>query len=315
MTAWQAHQRLLVFLLLALAIACFISPFLTLGADWFRTQWPALLPQRIPFHRTFDRAFMISGIALFCVFRRQLITKELKALFLTSHKSARADFFVGLGLALGSVVLVITAMTAGKFFTPFFRVSLSLGISRIASAAAAAVFAGTLEEIFFRGILFMGLRTHGYRLRAYLLANLFYAGLHFVSPGQAYFIDRLDLGAGFRHFAYTFTPFLDPIALLPGMIGLLLVGLVLSFAVERTGTLFLAIGLHGGWIFGLRTLRVFGDFTVKRDQLGFLFGASEPKIVSGTFTWAAILLTGVAVYYLTRSRAARSSDLPRAVTA
>jgi membrane protease YdiL (CAAX protease family) len=183
-------------------------------------------------------------------------------------------------------------------------------LSRVASAAAAGVFAGCFEELFFRGILFMGLRRHSYDIRAYLLTNLYYAALHFVEPREAYFIDSLDLSAGFRHFAYTFLPFLDPLALLPGLIGLLLVGAVLSFAVERTGGLYLTIGLHAGWVFGIKILRVFGDF--RRDQLGFLFGSNDPKLVSGVVTWTAILLTGVGVYYLTKRRVVRSSDLCRA---
>jgi hypothetical protein len=52
MKSWQPHQRLLLFLLLALALTSAISPILTLGADWFMTQSPALVPQRMPFHRT-----------------------------------------------------------------------------------------------------------------------------------------------------------------------------------------------------------------------------------------------------------------------
>ena len=307
------HQRLLCFLLLALVLTCAISPILTLGADWFMTQWPALMRRRIPFHRTFDRAFMVSGVVLFFLFRRALISAELKKLFIAGPAQARGDFFAGLGLAAGSILLVLAAMTAADIFIPFLRLSRPAAVSRIASAAAAAMFAGVLEELFFRGILFMGLRTHSYRFRAYLLANLFYAALHFVRSGEAYFIDRLDLGAGFRHLAYTFTPFLDPLSLMPGLIGLLLVGVVLSFAVERTGNLYLSIGLHAGWVFGLKTLRVFGDF--KRDHLGWLFGSSDPKIVSGVVAWTAILLTGAAVFYLTKSRAVRSSDLPRAITA
>ena len=127
------------------------------------------------------------------------------------------------------------------------------------------------------------------------------------------FSTSLDLSAGIRHLGYTFTPFLDPLSLLPGLIGLLLVGAVLSFAVERAGNLYLAIGLHAGWVFSLKTLRVFGDF--QRDRLGWLFGSSDPKLVSGVAAWAAILLAGVAVYYLTKSRAVRSNDLPRAVAA
>ncbi len=101
--------------------------------------------------------------------------------------------------------------------------------------------------------------------------------------------------------------------MLPGFIGLLLVGVVLSFAVERTGKLYLAIGLHCGWVFSLKISSLFGD--INRQQLGWLFGAGNPKIVSGVATWVAILLTGAAVHYLTKNRAVRSSDLPHAATA
>jgi LPXTG-motif cell wall-anchored protein len=33
-----------------------------------------------------------------------------------------------------------------------------------------------------------------------------------------------------------------------------------------------------------------------------MFGATEPKIVSGVFTWIGIGLVAVAVYFLTRRR-------------
>jgi len=313
MTSWLPHQRLLIYLLLALALACTISPVLSLGADWFMTQWPALMPERIPFHRTFDRAFMIAGILLFIIGRRALIPAQLRKLLRVGAATARRDLAGGLGLALGSMLLVVAAMTMTEVFTPFFRLTRSVAIGRVASAAAAGIFAGVFEEIFFRGILFMGLRAHSYKVRAYLLANLFYSALHFVRPGEAYFLDRLDLGAGFRHLAYTFTPFLDPLSLLPGLFGLLLVGAVLSFAVERAGNLYVAIGLHAGWVFSLKALRVFGDF--QRERLGWLFGSTDPKIVSGVITWAVILLVGVSVYYLTKNRVVRLSDLPRAVKA
>lgn len=313
MKSWQPHQRLLLYLLLSLALTCIISPIQSLGADWFMNQFPALMPERIPFHRTFDRAFLISGVVLFLIFRRTLFTAQLRTLFHVGCAAASRDFAIGLGISIGSILLILTVMTAAEVFTPYFRLSRSTTLSRIASAAASGLFAGVLEELFFRGILFMGLRARVCDFRAYFLANLFYAALHFVRPGRAYFLDSLDPGAGFRHLAYTFTPFLDPLELLPGLIGLLLVGAVLSFAVERAGNLYIAIGLHAGWVFGLKTLRVFGDF--QRERLGWLFGASNPKIVSGVVTWAAVLLAGLAVYSLTKSRAVRSSDPPHAITA
>ena len=87
----------------------------------------------------------------------------------------------------------------------------------------------------------------------------------------------------------------------PGLLGLFLIGAVLCYAFERTGTLYVSIGLHAGWIFSLKTLRVFGDF--RRDDLGWMFGATDPKIVSGVVTWVGIVLVGIAVGLITRQRA------------
>jgi hypothetical protein len=149
MTSWQPHQRLLIYLLLALALACAISPVLSLGVDWFMTQWPALMPKRIPLHRTFDRAFMIAGILLFILGRRVLIPAQLRKLLRVGAASARRDLATGLCLALGSMLLVVAAMTVTEVFTPFFRLTRSVAIGRVASAAAAGIFAGVFEENIF----------------------------------------------------------------------------------------------------------------------------------------------------------------------
>lgn len=90
---------------------------------------------------------------------------------------------------------------------------------------------------------------------------------------------------------------------MPGLLGLFLIGGVLSLAVARTGTLYLAIGLHAGWILAIKSVRVIGDYS--KEDLGWLFGADDPKIVSGVATWAGIVLVGVAVYFYSRKRVSR----------
>src|SRR6267378_4131175 len=95
--------------------------------------------------------------------------------------------------------------------------------SRVVSALFAGIFTGVLEEIFFRGILFLGLLQQGWTLRAYFLANLFYSLVHFVKPGENYFLNGVDPFAGFRHLLTTFEPLLDPVPLVPGILGLLLI--------------------------------------------------------------------------------------------
>jgi membrane protease YdiL (CAAX protease family) len=296
-----AHRRLLIFLLLVLALTCALSPWLAVGADWVTARWPALLSQRVPFSRIFNRAFMIAGIILFILCRRFIVARQFKELIAVEPRLACRDLFTGTGLAILSMFVLVAIMTASGVFTVFFRVSLAQALERFVSAASAGIFAGALEEFFFRGLLFKGLYDSGRPLRAFLFANLFYSALHFVRPGQAYFLDGIQPLAGFRHLLTTFAPFLDPLAILPGIIGLFLIGVVLSYALLRTGKLYLGIGLHAGWVFSLKMLRVFGDFS--RADLGWLFGSTDPKIVSGVATFVGMFLVGIAVHCLTRNRA------------
>ncbi len=313
MKSFTTHQRLLIFLLLALALTCAISPWLALGADWAQARWPSLIDERIPFSRIFNRAFMISGFIMFIVCRRWLRVDGLKALVAVGYRTAGRGLSIGLALSIGSMILLVVVMSVADVFTPFFRVSLGDAIGRFFGALAAGVFAGFLEEVFFRGILFKGLLEEGRVLRAYVLANLFYSAIHFVKPGNAYFLDGIKPLAGIQHLFTTFAPFLDPLPLLPGIFGLFLIGVVLSFALSRSGNLYLAVGLHAGWVFSLKMLRVFGDFT--RDELGWAFGSTDPKIVSGVATWIGILLVGVAIYQLTQRRADLLTGRTRATEA
>jgi membrane protease YdiL (CAAX protease family) len=303
-------RRLTLFLLAILALTCVISPWLAAGADWMAAVWPELISERVAFSRVFNRAFMIAGILLFIFCRRWLAGAQWKPLLVTNFAPGCRDLVIGLGLAIGSMVLLIVAMSVTDVFTPYFRVSFAQGLGTVSGAIAAAMVVSILEETFFRGLLFKGLYDAGHPWRAYLLVNLFYSALHFVKPGKAYYLTGIEPLAGFRHLLKTFAPFLDLWGILPGILSLFLIGVVLSYALAQTGKLYLAIGLHAGWIISLKSLRVFGDF--RRDDLGWLFGSAEPKIVSGVATFLGVALVGIAVHYVTRTRSARFADPPRA---
>lgn len=294
----ESHQRLLIFLLLILAITCVISPWMALGADWIHLNWPSLIDERVPFPRVFNRAFMVAGIIGFVVARKFIFSPRIKPLLLPRIGKATRLFSIGWTLGVASTALLVVFMTASAIFVPFFRLSWGESISRLISALFAGISAGLLEEIFFRGILFLGLREAGRPWVAYVFANLFYSALHFVKPGKAYFLNGIEPLAGIRHLLSTFEPFYHPLDLLPGIFGLFLIGVILSYALVRTGNLYLPIGLHAGWVFGLKVMRVFGDFT--REDLGWIFGSTDPKIVSGVATWIGVVLVAVAVRQLTR---------------
>ena len=298
MKSMSTHQRLIIFLVSVLALTSILSPWFAIAADWLVGQFPGA--ERYPFSRIFNRTFMISGIVLFFVCRRLLRIGSLSELGFVSLSQGGGDLLRGWSLAVASLAALLLAMSVAEVFEPYFRLSFFRSLSRFFSALLSGVFTGLLEEIFFRGILFKGLLQDGRLFRAFVLSSLFYSALHFVRPGEAYFVDGFDPLAGTRHLFYTFTPFLEPLKILPGMFGLFLLGMVLSYAFLRTGNLYLAIGLHAGWIFGLKSVRVFGDYT--RDDLGWLFGSSDPKIVSGVATWIGIASVLVLVHWLTRNR-------------
>ena len=299
----KTHQRLLIFLLLILALTCVISPWMALGADWIHFNWPSVIYERVPFSRVFNRAFMAAGVIGFVAGRKFIFPPRIKPLLMPGFGQARRLLSIGWILGTVSTALLVSLMAIGDIFDPFFRLSWGESLSRLISAFFAGIFVGFLEEIFFRGMLFRELHDDGRPLTAYVFANLFYSALHFVKPGEAYFLPGMAPLAGFRHLFNTFEPFVHPLDLIPGMFGLFLIGIILSYALVRTGNLYLSIGLHAGWIFGLKVIRVFGDFS--REDLGWIFGFTDPKIVSGIATWVGVILVGVAVHLLTR----RSSRL------
>ena len=301
----KSYQRLFVFGLLVLALTAVLSPWAAAAWEQFITGRPGWTDYHYPFSRIFDRFFMISGIILFFICRRFLKLGSLKELGLFPPTRAVKDAGVGAGLAIASMVVLTLLMFLTDAFTPFFRLSASETLARCTRALLAAVTVGFLEEIFFRGIIFKGLLEDMRPARAYLLANVFFSAVHFVQPADEEVLSGIEPLAGFRHLIRSFGPFLNP-ELLPGFFGLFLIGAVLCYAFQRTGTLYMSMGLHAGWIFGLKTFGVFGHYA--REDLGWMFGSTDPKVVSGVISWIGIMIVGVLVYRLSRGRSGLSSS-------
>ena len=136
---------------------------------------------------------------------------------------------------------------------------------------------GVIEEILFRGFVLQSLLESMSLPVAVCVCSLVYSILHFfkadvfVSTGFQPFV-------GFVTIAQFFKPiFFEFFKNLPAIIGLFLVGVVLSYAFIKTKSLYLSIGLHTGMVF---MMKADGMFLVRvREKLGWLFGDS--KLVTG----------------------------------
>ncbi len=300
----KTHHRLFLLLLASLAITVLLSPWLAVTWDRFVDARPAWEPYRYSFSRIFDRCFLVTSILLFFPCRRFLKIGSAPQVGLAPPTRWARDIAAGFACAVISMIVLVALMTLQDIFTPFFRLSPGESAAKMAKALLAGFSVGFLEELFFRGIFFKGILEQNKPLRAFLITNIFFAAIHFVQPVREFRLADYDPWGGARYLAGSFEPFLHWGTLLPGFIGLFLLGVALSYALLRTRTIFLAMGLHAGWIFALQSIRVFGDF--RRQDLGWMFGSTDPKIVSGVITWIGILSVAAVVHGLTRRRAAHS---------
>jgi membrane protease YdiL (CAAX protease family) len=302
----KAYQRLFLFLLASLAITVLLTPWLALFWDRFVSARPDWEPYRYSFSRIFDRCFLFTSLLLFFPCRRFLKIGSASQIGLAPRTHAARDIALGFFCAVASMALLLGLMAVQGIYTPFFRLGFGESMSRIVNGLLSGFSVALLEETFFRGIFFKAIFEQGKPVRAFLVANLLYAAVHFVQPENNFQLHGYDPWGGLRYLVASFKPFLNLSEVFPGLIGLFLIGLVLSYAVVRSNTLFLAMGLHAGWVFSIKTVRVFGDYT--RQDLGWMFGSTNPKIVSGVISWIGILSVAVAVHAFTRRRAARQHD-------
>lgn len=314
MQSLKSYQRILVFLFGMILMTCLLSPWLYASWDlllgpWFAVFWQEAFGYspnwRVPFPRFFNRTFMIFGMVLFVVTWRWLLSVEsLRAagVVLGLRPAARKvyDLATGFGFALSSVVAIGLLMTVLGIFHPFFAYGLGAGIGKCVAGLFAALSVGFLEEVFFRGMVFRGLLDDWKVAWSFLVANLFFAAIHFVKSPEQRFLDGVEPLAGLQNFSASFHQYGAFDLILPSFFGLFLLGLVLSFAFYRTGSLYLSIGLHAGWVFSVKSILIFGDY--RRRDLGWLFGALRPSFLSGVVVWIAFLAVGFMVYCVTRRR-------------
>ena len=84
---------------------------------------------------------------------------------------------------------------------------------------------------------------------------------------------------------------------MPTIIGIFLVGVVLSYACLRTNSLYFAIGLHAGWIFLIKTNILLFDHV--DTNFRWLFGDS--KVVTGVLGWGLLIVTLFLVRLVTKT--------------
>ena len=244
------------------------------------------------FQRYFDRAMFLAALLLLWPAVRALHVGGLRDLGLRPDPHPARHAALGFVPAAGLLwILGLIAWRAGVYAPR--HAAFPVGeLGKIAFTAAAVAGA---EEAFFRGAL-QGLVGRTARPGAALVSvAAIFAVLHFLKPPE-HAVDHgvVDWLSGFTFLPKCFWQWGDARLVVGGFVTLFLVGLVLGWARGQTRALWLPVGLHAGWVFGLKT---FSHATRHTAAAGFLIG---DDLLHGLAPVAAVLLTGGGVWLALR---------------
>ena len=160
-------------------------------------------------------------------------------------------------------------------------------IGKSAVYLAGALLVGLIEEGFFRGVLFGALRRSVGFWGGAAIAGVIYSAVHFAKPRPPVGVVYGHVYSGIDLIPHMFNtvdlgPHFFPLALT-----LFLLSVVLCALYQRTGSLYVSIGLHAGLVWVMRI----GGYFLERNEavLPWLFGGD--MVVSKS--WVALLVVGL----------------------
>ncbi len=303
----SALPKLLLYLLVVMLGGALLAvPLFHLGKaayGWLSTpswqdigmaQWLRSEIERAHFTRYFNRAVLVCAIVLIWPFLRWV---KLDRSLLPTWKPLSAGIKQwALGFALASGLLLVLGFVFFKIGA--YQLHPQPRWFKFGEPITAALGAGIVEEFFFRGLL-LGLLLRTMSTRTALIAGTFvFALVHFLKPPEGWQIDdaAVTWSSGFHVLKQIAVGFGDVQFLLAEFATLFAVGWVLAQVRMQTGALWAGIGLHGGWVFGLKYFSALTSYSN-----GWLpwIGANLKIGLAPLFT---VLLTGWIASRLLRTR-------------
>ncbi len=299
----KQHKKLFLLFLLTLCLSGLIAPLIKVFLDPL-TSRPFMMDLLNFTHGSYDfgrvmrRIMMAVAVLLIFLMRKHLMFGSFVTVGIKPVRGWWQHLQRGFFLSTGMFILYVIFLwiCGAQTFHPDAK-SLTDMIFQLLKLLLIAGLVGCIEEILFRGFIFQSLLEDLRTVSAICISSLFYSFLHFfktkllVSPGLHPFIGFIVIYQSFRDIVINFA------SILPHIAGLFLVGVVLSYACLRTGSLYLAIGIHAGWIFLIKANKLF--FNHRGMDLTWLFGDS--KMITGVLGWCFLLFTLILIRLVTKA--------------
>lgn len=260
--------------------------------------------ERAKITRYFNRALQGSVLLLAYPFIRWLGVKRGSNWLLLEKNPDRwrhlgTGFAVGALtlLVLGGIYLLVGWYRIGEREETLMQILVAAGLTAVAVAL--------LEEFLFRGALFGVLLRTLSPFRALLFLSALFAVLHFLRPPKKLALPPVEWDTGFWVLGKIFAQFTEVADfLLPQLLLLFAVGWVLGYVRLKTKSLWMGIGLHSGWVFGMK---VFKDLAKLNAEPKEMLPWAGPTLQVGVLSVLMVILSGILIRQLLRKRYPRSA--------
>ncbi|MGI9088137.1 MAG: CPBP family intramembrane glutamic endopeptidase [Chthoniobacterales bacterium] len=236
--------RLLAYLAAVLLFGALAAPPLYWAGHSLGESGRLAFLAQIDFERFFHRALLVGALIFFWPLLRALRIRSWRELGLVRNERAARD--VAIGFAAAAIPLLCFAVVLLGCGVYSLRGSVGVGV--LLGRSISAIVVPFIEEPLFRGLILGVLLRACSPTLAIFFTSAFFSVLHFLkAPPDTSAV--VNWSSGFVSIAHAFQQFTEPLLVLAGFTTLFLLGWILADARLRTRSLWLPIGLHGGWIF------------------------------------------------------------------
>ncbi|HUA67505.1 MAG TPA: CPBP family intramembrane glutamic endopeptidase [Candidatus Saccharimonadales bacterium] len=283
----QPLRALVIYVIVVFVGGALLAPWLYWSAQALAHLFPRIAAE--PFNRFVDRSLLIVALAGLWPLLRSLRVTSWHELGLVRLHGQWKKLLGGLVIGFLSLAVVAgIAMIYGNRILIRTETAHQV-VAILFKAAGTAAIVAVMEEILFRGGIFGGLRKFFYWPLALVISSIIYALTHFLRRTE--FNGTVSWHSGLVLLPRMLGGFVDFYTLVPDFLNLTLAGILLGLAYQRTGNLYFSIGLHGGWVFWLKT---YGALTTALPHAATWFWGTS-KMIDG---WLAlIVLVGVLVFF------------------
>ncbi len=257
----------------------------------------SVLHKEVHLYSVFYRCAALFAIVLFIVWRKYL--KSQVSSSINPKQNPPGKPFIG-GFVIGLVALLVVAavmaiLGGGRFKNP--QITTGDFWRAFGAALGSVILIAFIEEVFFRGIVFQGLRADLGAGLAMIIAAAFFALVHFMRPQELPNVSASDPLGGFKVLIHGFDRYGNFGEILPFAVGLFLIGILLTVAYLKTSALFLPMGFHAGFVFFGKLDKRFFDYAGKASRL---FGSPDAypsflKGVDAVLMWLMVIALTIVV--------------------